>query len=134
MSHTPTPWVCLKGDTFNPNRPYGICKYLSREAHYEIDGDDMDYPSRTEVIAEIMEGLDAKEDAELIVKAVNSHQAMKEALEDALYMIIESIKDYEELMVDNEKSMTYGPWVDDMYNTQHKIEKALTLANGGTNE
>lgn len=73
----------------------------------------------------------SSEHADTIIAAVNSHQAMKEALEDGLHMIIESIKDYEELMVDDEKSMTYGPWVADMYNTRHKIEKALTLANGG---
>ena len=53
--HTPGPWIAIKGDTFNPERPWGVSKYLSREAHIEIDGDDKEYPCRTEVIAELTE-------------------------------------------------------------------------------
>ena len=55
VQFTPGPWVAIKGDTFNPERPWGVSKYLSREAHIEIDGDDKEYPCRTEVIAELTE-------------------------------------------------------------------------------
>ena len=59
--HTPGPWIAIKGDTLNRERPWGISKYLTREAHIEIDGTDEDYPTRTEVIAELTEAQDPRE-------------------------------------------------------------------------
>jgi len=53
MKHTEGEWFAAKGDVLNDNRSWGIVKYLSEEAHKEIDGDDAEYPSRTEVIAEV---------------------------------------------------------------------------------
>ena len=78
---TPGPWVAIKGDTFNPERPWGVSKYLSREAHIEIDGDDKEYPCRTEVIAELTETENPQEveyTAYLIAAAPAMYEALKE--------------------------------------------------------
>ena len=79
--HTPGPWIAIKGDTFNPERPWGVSKYLSREAHIEIDGDDKEYPCRTEVIAELTETENPQEveyTAYLIAAAPAMYEALKE--------------------------------------------------------
>ena len=80
--HTPGPWIAIKGDTFNPERPWGVSKYLSREAHIEIDGDDKEYPCRTEVIAELTETETPQEvehTAYLIAAAPALYAALREA-------------------------------------------------------
>ena len=77
---TPGPWVAIKGDTFNPERPWGVSKYLSREAHIEIDGDDKEYPCRTEVIAELTETENPQE-VEHTAYLIAAAPAMYEALE-----------------------------------------------------
>ena len=77
--HTPGPWVAIKGDTFNPERPWGVSKYLSREAHIEIDGDDKEYPCRTEVIAELTETENPQE-VEHTAYLIAAAPAMYEAL------------------------------------------------------
>lgn len=73
--HTELPWVAIEGDTFNPGRPWGVSRYLSKEDCEEIDGDDATWPSRTEVIAEIMPGPPglAEADAKFIARACNAH-------------------------------------------------------------
>ncbi len=81
--HTPVPWVAIKGDTFNPERPWGVSKYLSREAHIEIDGDDKEYPCRTEVIAELTETENPQE-VEHTAYLIAAAPAMYEALQGAL--------------------------------------------------
>ena len=77
--HTVGPWVAIKGDTFNPERPWGVSKYLSREAHIEIDGDDKEYPCRTEVIAELTETENPQE-VEHTAYLIAAAPAMYEAL------------------------------------------------------
>ncbi len=79
--HTPGPWVAIKGDTFNPERPWGVSKYLSREAHIEIDGDDKEYPCRTEVIAELTE-TDNPQEVEHTAYLIAAAPAMYEALRE----------------------------------------------------
>ncbi len=79
-THTPGPWVAIKGDTFNPERPWGVSKYLSREAHIEIDGDDKEYPCRTEVIAELTETENPQE-VEHTAYLIAAAPAMYEALQ-----------------------------------------------------
>lgn len=78
--HTPGPWVAIKGDTFNHERPWGVSKYLSREAHIEIDGDDKEYPCRTEVIAELTETENPQE-VEHTAYLIAAAPAMYEALQ-----------------------------------------------------
>ena len=78
--HTPGPWIAIKGDTFNPERPWGVSKYLSREAHIEIDGDDKEYPCRTEVIAELTETENPQE-VEHTAYLIAAAPAMYEALQ-----------------------------------------------------
>lgn len=51
--HTPGPLMAIEGDTLNPDRPWGVVRYLSREVCEELGDDPADYPSRTEVVAEI---------------------------------------------------------------------------------
>lgn len=95
--HTPGPWVAIKGDTFNPERPWGVSKYLSREAHIEIDGDDKEYPCRTEVIAELTETENPQEvehTAYLIAAAPAMYEALHE-MEDQLDQF--TVKAQEEL-------------------------------------
>lgn len=46
-------WHAIKGDTFNPDRPFGICRYLTLEENQAIDGDEAAPNTRTEVIAEV---------------------------------------------------------------------------------
>lgn len=75
MSHTPTPWALTTVPT-----SCGIChrigpfpsKFGSRETHACIY---VDYEKN---------GKELLANAELIVKAVNAHEAMKEALEELL--------------------------------------------------
>ena len=84
VQFTPGPWVAIKGDTFNPERPWGVSKYLSREAHIEIDGDDKEYPCRTEVIAELTETENPQEveyTAYLIAAAPAMYEAIKQVIE-----------------------------------------------------
>ena len=78
--HTPGPWVAIKGDTFNRERPWGVSKYLSRKAHIEIDGTDEDYPTRTEVIAELTETQDPRE-VEHTAYLIAAAPTMKKELE-----------------------------------------------------
>lgn len=75
-AHTAEPWAAIEGDTFNPERPWGVSKYLSLEACREIDGDDAKPNSRTEVIAEVCGGVfgQAEQDAKRIVACVNACQ------------------------------------------------------------
>ena len=44
----------VKGDVFNPDRSWGVVRYLTREECEEIDGDAESFGHRTEVIAELM--------------------------------------------------------------------------------
>lgn len=76
--HSELPWVAIEGDTLNPERPWGVSCYLSREACEEIDGEDATWPSRTEVIAEVCDGEPgiAEADARFIVRACNSHDEL----------------------------------------------------------
>lgn len=67
--HTTGPWHAIKGDTFHDNRPWGVSRYLSREACEEIDGDEAEWPSRTEVLAEVTNGPTAEADAHLMAAA-----------------------------------------------------------------
>jgi hypothetical protein len=60
---TPGPWLAIEGDTFNPDRPWGVSRYLPIEAVREIDGDEAEPNSRTEVIAEVCDGPAAAADA-----------------------------------------------------------------------
>lgn len=83
---TPGPWVAIKGDTFNPERPWGVSKYLSREAHIEIDGDDKEYPCRTEVIAELTETENPQE-VEHTAYLIAAAPAMYEALQQSLVLV-----------------------------------------------
>lgn len=85
--HTPGPWAAIKGDTFNPERPWGVSKYLSREAHIEIDGDDKEYPCRTEVIAELTETENPQE-VEYTAYLIAAAPAMYEALK-ALHSVLD---------------------------------------------
>ena len=94
--HTPGLWVAIKGDTFNPERPWGVSKYLSREAHIEIDGDDKEYPCRTEVIAELTETENPQE-VEHTAYLIAAAPAMYEALQAVLYGL-ENGDDYEGLV------------------------------------
>ena len=86
---TPGPWVAIKGDTFNPERPWGVSKYLSREAHIEIDGDDKEYPCRTEVIAELTETENPQE-VEYTAYLIAAAPAMYEALQATLAYFLRS--------------------------------------------
>lgn len=83
--HTELPWVAIEGDTLNPERPWGVSCYLSREACEEIDGDDATWPSRTEVIAEVCDGEPgvAEADAKFIVRACNAYDELLAALRQA---------------------------------------------------
>lgn len=74
--HSELPWVAIEGDTLNPERPWGVSRYLSREACEEIDGEDATWPSRTEVIAEVCDGEPgiAEADAKFIVRACNAYE------------------------------------------------------------
>lgn len=67
--HTPGPWMAVKGDVLNPDRTWGIVKYLSRESHHQIDGDDAQYPSRTEVIAEVCYADNGADEADAVLMA-----------------------------------------------------------------
>ena len=87
--HTPGPWIAIKGDTFNPERPWGVSKYLSREAHIEIDGDDKEYPCRTEVIAELTETENPQE-VEHTAYLIAAAPAMYEALQATLAYFLRS--------------------------------------------
>lgn len=77
--HTPGPWLAIEGDTLNGDRPWGICRHLSRAECQLIDGEAYEYPSRTEVIAEVCGGADAA-----VVKADATLMAASPDLLDAL--------------------------------------------------
>ena len=70
-------WMAVEGDTLNPDRPWGIVRFMSKEECREIDGDDYEYPSRTEVIAEVCAGPTAEGDARLM----SAVKELKDALE-----------------------------------------------------
>ena len=91
-THTPGPWIAIKGDTFNPERPWGVSKYLSREAHIEIDGDDKEYPCRTEVIAELTETENPQE-VEYTAYLIAAAPAMYEALSELVKYLREEVAD-----------------------------------------
>jgi len=78
IEHTKGRLEARKGDTFNPERPWGVVVPLSREACIEIDGDDTGYGSRTEVVAEVCGGLPglAEADANRLVDCWNAHYAL----------------------------------------------------------
>ena len=84
--HTELPWVAIEGDTLSLDRQWGVSRYLSKEDCEEIDGDDATWPSRTEVIAEIMPGPPglAEADAKFIAKACNSHDELLAACKAVL--------------------------------------------------
>jgi hypothetical protein len=73
---TPGPWNAIKGDTLNPDRQWGVSRYLSREACEEIDGADAEWPSRTEVLAEVTDGPTSEADAQLIAAAPAMYAAL----------------------------------------------------------
>ena len=114
FKHTPGPWVAIKGDTFNPERPWGVSKYLSREAHIEIDGDDKEYPCRTEVIAELTETENPQE-VEHTAYLIAAAPAMYEALLQTR-KVIEAIDDYQVF--------------EDLQNVLIAINKTLAQAKG----
>lgn len=78
--HTPGPWIAVKGDVLNPDRTYGVVKYLTLEQCEEIDGDEAAYPSRTEVIAEVCCGPTDEADAFLLAAAPELLEGVKDAL------------------------------------------------------
>jgi hypothetical protein len=80
--HTPGPWFALEGDTFNPERPWGVSRYLTLDECREIDGEDALPNTRTEVIAEVMPGEPgvAEADARLIAAAPALAEALRECV------------------------------------------------------
>lgn len=60
---TPGDWTAREGDVFNPDRPWGVVRLFSMEENREIDGDDAEENSRSEVIAEVMSGPTEEADA-----------------------------------------------------------------------
>jgi len=73
--HTPGPWFARKGDTFNPERTWGVVVPLDREACAAVDGDltgfDANANGRTVVLAEVFdaEADQGEADARLIAAA-----------------------------------------------------------------
>lgn len=64
-------WHAIRGDTFNPDRSFGVSRYLTLAETQEIDGDDAQPNSRTQVIAEVTtaDGAVAAYDAYLLAAA-----------------------------------------------------------------
>lgn len=56
-------WTARKGDTLNPDRPWGIVRVFTLEECQEIDGDDAVEGERSEVILEVCAGPTQEADA-----------------------------------------------------------------------
>ena len=77
---TPGEWIAVKGDVLNPDRTWGVVVYLSKEGHEEIDGPDCEYPSRTEIIAEVCIGPTDESDAHLLASAKPMYYLLSDIL------------------------------------------------------
>ena len=121
---TPGPWVAIKGDTFNPERPWGVSKYLSREAHIEIDGDDKEYPCRTEVIAELTETENPQE-VEHTAYLIAAAPAMYEALVETM-RVLRSLRD--------SKEEWYTLVTPELLNVWDRNKQAISQAEGRHHE
>ena len=122
--HTPGPWIAIKGDTFNPERPWGVSKYLSREAHIEIDGDDKEYPCRTEVIAELTETENPQE-VEHTAYLIAAAPAMYEALVETM-RVLRSLRD--------SKEEWYTLVTPELLNVWDRNKQAISQAEGRHHE
>lgn len=80
---TPLPWNAIEGDTLNPNRTWGVSRYLTIEQNREVDGDDAEPNTRTEVIAEVCCGPTDEADARLMAHAINTLPKLVGALKRA---------------------------------------------------
>lgn len=109
MSHTPTPWYSAKFETNNPEEERIYIQHKNLVV--------------AEVVHADMEWEEYEDNAELIVQAVNSHQAMKEALERIANSIV--------FVMDAKPLKKFAPAFQAIID---ETEKALLLANGGTSE
>lgn len=93
---TPGDWHAIKGDTLNQDRSWGISRYFTMEQNREIDGDDAEPNSRTEVIAEVMGGTKEIEeaDAKMLAAAPKLAAALESALARLEHYIPEEAKGY----------------------------------------
>ena len=122
IKHTPGPWDFRKGDTLNPDRPFGIVRLLSRDECLQIDGDDSGFGDRSEVIAEVTDGTEAVADARLIAAAP--------ALLAACYQALGAMRDLAEQAGDVPEWNTGG----DAYEACNALCAAIAKATGEDNE
>jgi hypothetical protein len=88
--HTPGPWFARKGDTFNPERTWGVVVPLDRDTCAAVDGDltgfDAGANGRTVVLAEVFdaEADQGEADARLIAAAPDLLAALDGICDNAI--------------------------------------------------